>query len=195
MYYIVSLDEQPDGFAMISTSASWEQWLKANIPHPLAQLVRARLRSNLKHILVGLELKAALIQPHHDQHGVLFAPYFQAIISEFCFGAFSVLEGLGVANWLAQEGLDGSGGPYPGREQWTNALVQAFDPEGEFGLADATERTRSVRDRLHQDRLAIREDIDWHAFSYEAGFAPAISAIRTLLRSHAELVPQTSNLP
>jgi hypothetical protein len=41
----------------------------------------------------------------------------------------------------------------------------------------------------------MREDIDWHAFSYEAAFTPAISAVRALLRSRNELIPETSNLP
>lgn len=187
-------DERPDGWVAISTSNSWLPWLNANIPATLAAQVRARLKSNLKHILVGLELKAALVQPHHEQPGVLFEPYFQGLISDFCIGAFSVLEGVGAAHWLHQQGIDGADGPQVGRNQWLQALRHSFDPDDAFRLAEETEITRQVRDRLHQDRLGMREDIDWHAFSYEAAFAPAISAIRTLLRSRDDLVPDTSNL-
>ena len=51
-----------------------------------------------------------------------------------------------------------------------------------------------VRDKLHQDRLGVREDIDWHALSYEGAFSPARQAIQTLLRREADAVPEASNL-
>lgn len=195
MFYIVRSDERPDGWAALSTSNSWLPLLNANIPVALAGPVKGKLKSNLKHILVGLELKAALIQPHHEQPGVLFEPYFQSLISEFCVGAFSVLEGMGAAHWIEQQGIDGADGPQVGRQQWLEAICQAFDPDNAFQLAEDTETTRLVRDRLHQDRLGMREEIDWHAFTYEAAFVPAIRAVGTLLRSRDELVPETSNLP
>jgi len=56
---------------------------------------------------------------------------------------------------------------------------------GEHGLAASIERTLSVRDKLHQDKISARADTDWHAFSYDAAFVPASHAIRTLLRREA----------
>lgn len=195
LFYIIQSDEPPNGWVALSTSAQWVPWLRANIPDTLAAPVRAKLISNLKHILVGLELKAALIQPHHEGDGVLFEPYFQGLISEFCVGVFSLLEGLGAAHWLGQNGLDGAEGPRVGRQDWQQALCRAFDPEAALGLPQFTETIGSARDRLHQDRLGMREDIDWHAFTYEEAFVPAMSAVRVLLRSKGELAPDVSNLP
>jgi len=66
---------------------------------------------------------------------------------------------------------------------------------GKHGLAASIERTLSVRDKLHQDKIGARADIDWHAFSYDAAFVPASHAIRTLLRREASAVPATSRQP
>jgi hypothetical protein len=52
----------------------------------------------------------------------------------------------------------------------------------------------AVRDRLHQDRLGARADIDWHSLSYEDAFEPASRAISTLLLREAQAVPERTNL-
>ena len=95
----------------------------------------------------------------------LIEPYFQNLIAEFCFGAFSVVEGLGAAHWLAQNGQDGRNGPRINREAWLPAINAVYDENGAHGLGDAVAATLEVRDKLHQDRLGLREDIDWHAIS------------------------------
>lgn len=69
-----------------------------------------------------------------------------------------------------------------------------YDGTGELGLEDAVERTLSVRDKLHQDKIGARAEIDWHAFSYDAAFVPASEAVRVLLRNEADAVPETTNL-
>ena len=198
MLFVTRPDERPDGYHVLSESNHWVCWLSRNIPAELDREVRRRLTSNLKHLLVGLELKAALINPHHHRgpngRPVLFEPYFQNLILEFCVGAFSVLEGLGSGHWLHQNGLDGADAPRINRDQWLPALCVVYDETGDHGLHDAIEQTLAVRDKLHQDRLGTREDIDWHALSYNAAFVPASGAIRTLLKREADAVPETSNL-
>lgn len=198
MFIITETEERPDGYVVLSTSSQWVQWLHRNIPDALAYEIRRRLKSNLKHLLVGLELKAALIEPHHNRgpggREVLFEPYFQNLISEFCVAAFSVLEGLGAAHWLGRNERDGSDAPRIGRNEWLPALCAVYDEQGDYHLRDAVESTLAVRDKLHQDRMGARENIDWHAFSYEGAYMPARHAIRTILRREAEVVPETSNL-
>lgn len=198
MFFITQPEARPDGYVVLSESHQWIRWLDRNIPVVLDCQVRRRLISNLKHLLVGLELKAALIGPHHhrgaNERPVLFESYFQNLILEFCVGAFSVLEDLGSAHQLAQEGRDGSDGPHVRREHWLPALCAVYDETSEHGLRDSLDRTLAVRDRLHQDWLGARENIDWHAFSYDGAFVPASGAIRTLLRREADAVPGTSNL-
>ena len=198
MLYIARFDERPNGYVQMSESAQWVRWLNRNIPADLNKRVRHRLNSNIKHLLVGLELKMALIVPHRHRgpngRPVLFEPYYQNLIQEFCVGAFSVIEGLGSAHWLSQNGHDGADGRRISRDSWRVSLRAVYDEAGEHGLDDAVERTLSVRDKLHQDQIGARADIDWHAFSYDAAFVPASQAIRTLLRREAELVPETSNL-
>ena len=194
MFFVVQSEERPEGWAFISTSNAWAVWLNANIPQGLSQNVRRLLKSNLKHIITGMELKAALVQPHHDEPGVLFEPYYQNFISEFCVATFSVLEGLGSAHWLDREGLSGEGAPHVGTQQWVSALCEVYDSEGEYSLAEAVERTRVVRNKLHQDKVGAREDIDWHAFSFEGAFLPAKSGMGVLLLNRADLVPDTTNL-
>jgi hypothetical protein len=198
MLYIVQLDERPDGYSNLSDSAPWVRWLGRNIPANIHQDVRSRLNSNLKHLIVGLELKTALITPHWHrtagQRPVLFEPYFQNLVLEFCVAAFSVVEGIGSAHWLSQNGHDGSDGRRITRDRWLQALVAVYDGADEYGLKDAVERTLSVRDKLHQDKIGARAEIDWHAFSYDAAFVPASTAIRVLLRNEADTVPGTTNL-
>jgi hypothetical protein len=198
MFYIIQCPDQPDGYVHLSESTHWVRWLHKNIPDGLHEEVRRRLTSNLKHLIVGLELKAALILPHRfrppNGRPTLFEPYYQNLIQEFCVGTFSVIEGLGAAHWLNQSGFDGANGrPIP-RDKWRAAICAVYDETGEHGLDEAIQLTSGVRDKLHQDKLGIREDIDWHSFSYEAAFVPASSAIRTLLRREADCVPATSNL-
>jgi hypothetical protein len=198
MFFVIESDERPNGYVVLSEANEWEGWLGRNIPGTLDDEVRRRLRSNLKHLMVGLELKAALIDPHahrgQDGRPMLFESYFQNLIQEFCVGVFSVLEGLGSAQWLHQNGHDGATAPRIGREAWLPVLCAVYDAAGEHGLNNAVERTLAVRDLLHQDRLGARENIDWHAFSYDAAFVPASSAIRTLLRREPEHIPATTNL-
>jgi hypothetical protein len=195
MFYITN--ERPGGYVVLSEASQWVPWLARNIPKALHVDVRRMLNSNLKHLLVGIELKAALIEGHEQarkEHSVLFESYFQNFISEFCVAAFSVLEGLGSAQWLAQNGQDGSDGPAITRSQWREALSAAYDENGEHGLNDNVGSILAVRDKLHQDRLGMRDNIDWHAFSYEVAFVPARRAIATLLLREADHVPAASNL-
>lgn len=198
MFYIMEPSERPDGYVVLSETPDWMPWLNRNVPAEIDKTVRIRLKSNLKHLIVGLELKAALVEPHQQrkspQRPVLFESYFQNLIHEFCVGAFSVLEGLGAAHWLQQQGRTGEDGPRIGRDQWLPALCAVYDPQGDHTLTDAVNATVIVRDKLHQDRLGMREDIDWHAFSYEKAYVPASHAIRTLLLREAGSVPDTTNL-
>lgn len=198
MFFIVGPDARPQGYEVVNETTAWTPWLSRNIPGGLSLDVKRRLSSNLKHLLAGLELKAALIAGHRDRgpadRPVLFESYFQILILEFCVGAFSVFEGLGAAYWLDQEGRDGADAPRVSRERWLPALCAIYDAEGEHGLARSVEATLAVRDLLHQDRLGARETIDWHALNYEAAFVPASTAIRVLLMREAEFAPDRSTL-
>ncbi|MGY2848546.1 hypothetical protein ACVIWU_001576 [Bradyrhizobium sp. USDA 4509] len=42
--------------------------------------------------------------------------------------------------------------------------------------------------------LGARENIDWHAFSYDKSFTPAARATRTLLSTNASDVSKATNL-
>lgn len=198
MYFITQPEARPGGFVFLSSSTQWVEWLHRNIPQAVDVTVRSRLKSNLKHLLVGLELKKALIEAHQNravgEHEVLFEPYFQNFILEFCVAAFSILEGLGSAQWLAQNDQDGANGPTIFRNQWLPALADVYDENGEHGLQADVNSTLAVRDKLHQDRLGARENIDWHTLSYENAFTPARRSIGTLLLREAEFVPPQSNL-
>lgn len=198
MLFITRSDERPAGYVHLSIANAWTTWLNRNIPAGLHADVRHRLNSNLKHLLVGLELKAALIDPHehraHNDPSALFEPYFQNLIMEFGVAAFSVLEGLGSAHWLDQNGHDGGNAMRINRDEWRAALSAIYDPDGEHGLDGDVVRTLAVRDLLHQDKLGARENIDWHAMTYDAAFEPASRAIRTLLRREAEVLPAATNL-
>lgn len=195
MFYIT--DTKPQRYVVLSTANQWVGWLARNIPQAIDPSVRTRLNSNLKHLLVGLELKTALIEGHEQarhEHSLLFESYFQNFISEFCVAAFSVLEGLGSAHWLAQNGQLEANGPAIHRNQWRPALIAVYDEHGQHGLYDNVQSTLRIRDKLHQDRLGMRDNIDWHAFSYEAAFLPSRRAIATLLLREADSVPGGSNL-
>jgi hypothetical protein len=53
---------------------------------------------------------------------------------------------------------------------------------------------KATRDKIHQDQLGARTEIDWHAFDYAQSFVPARGALGTLLRLNAGNVPTTTNL-
>jgi hypothetical protein len=113
---------------------------------------------------------------------------------EFCVGAFSIFEGLGSAIWLRENNLDGDIAKRVKASEWQSSLVKLFDPTGQFGLNANVDSVRKVRDKLHQDQLGARENIDWHDFSFESAFAPAINAMRCLLQTNADHVPTKTNL-
>ena len=61
--------------------------------------------------------------------------------------------------------------------------MKKFDPEANLGLDVDVGSAKGVRDKLHQDKVGARAEIDWHAFTYEKAFAPAARAMRSLLRT------------
>jgi hypothetical protein len=197
-FHLVKLPEHPDGYVNVSNSAAaWESWIRKSLPAGLAQEVQKRLVSNLKHILVALEMKSALIVPHAKRgqgKPLLFESYFHMLNFEFCVGVFSVCEGLGSALWLKEKGEDGSTSKRVAFEDWKIPLSKKFDPESKFSLSSDIETVRKVRDRLHQDQVGARENIDWHDFSYDKAYVPAACAIRCLLRTNAGDVPRETNL-
>jgi hypothetical protein len=197
MFYLAEYPEDPPGYVHLSTSAEWEPWLNGVIPAGLHAEVANRLRSNLKHILVGLEMKAALVVPHATRvsnRSVLFEPYCQLMIFEFCVGVFSFCEGIGSVIWLRLQNQDGSNAPQIPPDDWIGALVAAADPQGAFDLEDKVRGVKGVRDKIHQDRLGARTEIDWHAFDYDQAFLPARDAIDVVLQLNAPAIPPTTNL-
>lgn len=194
MFYLIELPEKPLGYVNLSTASAWEAWIRKCLPAGLDQEVQRRLISNLKHVIVGLEMKAALIVPHAKQGRVLFESYFHMLNFEFCVGMFSLCEGLGSAIWLRENDLDGSAADRIGIDKWKSSLEKNFDSKAKFGLGADVDRVKSVRDKLHQDRLGARENIDWHAFSYDEAFTPAARAMRCLLSTNAGDVPKETNL-
>lgn len=198
MLFIVQSEVRPNGYVALTETGPWARWLDCNIPKRIDAQIRHRLTSNLKHLFAGLELKAALIESHRNcdgnQRPVLFDPYYRNLILEFSVGTFSILEGLGCGHWLAQNERDGGDNPHIPRNEWLAAIRLVYDARGDMGLREAAEATLAIRDKLHQDRLGIRENIDWHAFSYEGAFTPARNAIRIILAHDLDSVPETSNL-
>lgn len=197
MYYLTNELPQPVGYVTISETGPWVSWLAASIPQGLHQDVRKRLIANLKHIFVGLEMKAALIIPHHRReqgHSLLFEPYAQILHFEFCMGVFSVCEGIGSARYLVDTGRDGAANDRVFFNNWKDALTGHVEPEDIQQFQSSLQSVKSVRDRLHQDNLGARESIDWHAFDYEAAFAPALYAIHNVLRLNQDRIPETTNL-
>jgi hypothetical protein len=61
-----------------------------------------------------------------------------------------VLEGLGAAHWLSQNGLDGADSRKIHRNDWHPALCAVYDVNEEHGL-----------DALHQDQIGARTNIDF----------------------------------
>ncbi|TIR17128.1 MAG: hypothetical protein E5X33_27190 [Mesorhizobium sp.] len=198
MFYLAQYPEDPPGYAEpISTAAAWEPWLNATIPAGLDAGVQNRLRSNLKHILVGLEMKAALIVPHAirvSKKAVLFESYSQLLTFEFCVGVFSVCEGIGSALWLRSQNNDGAAAPAISPNDWIGSLVALADPQGALDFDAKVRGVKAVRDKIHQDRLGARAEIDWHAFDYNQAFVPAKEALGIVLRLHAASLPAKTNL-
>jgi hypothetical protein len=196
-FYLDRLGQGQDGgWHALSTSNDWQFWLFSVIPRTLNARVRRHLKSNLKHILVGLEMKAGLVMPHGARsHAAdyLFEPYFQMLIFEFNVGVFSICEGLGAALHLASVDSDGAAGPRVAPADWVAALCDRFDPGGGLGLEQKVAAVKTVRDKLHQDRVALRPDIDWHDFGYPA-FINAVEALQILLSDNIDRVPRTTNL-
>ncbi len=111
MFYLDQMRDDAHGFNSLSKANEWTPWLHATVPSGWSSEVKSRLVSNLKHTLVGLEMKAGLILPQQAtrrtrQPSLLFEPYFQVMTFEFCVGTFSVCEGLGSALHLAATGGD-----------------------------------------------------------------------------------------
>lgn len=197
MFYLDNFSDDAPGFTANSTSSEWEPWLSSVIPNVAHEEVRRRLCSNLKHIIVGLEMKAGLLIPHGERlagRSVLFEPYSQIMTFEFCVGTFSVCEGLGSICYLTDQGDDGFSGKRVFPKHWIAALVEHFDEEGSLKLEAGVAVAKSVRDLLHQDRLGAREDIDWHSMGYEEAFLPALSVMRGLLSQQPERVPEKTIL-
>ena len=199
MFYLDNFSINVRRYNMNSTSNDWEEWLLAIIPNAAHADVKHRLCSNLKHIIVGLEMKAGLIMPHGalcaEGKYVLFESYFQIMTFEFCVGVFSVCEGLGSILYLTDNGNDGSN--YRQRvaiRDWKPVLVNHFDCEGTHGLEGNVNIVKSTRDKMHQDCLGARGYIDWHAMGYSNAFQPALLTMRQLLRKHSEHVPARSYL-
>jgi uncharacterized cysteine cluster protein YcgN (CxxCxxCC family) len=72
-----------------------------------------------------------------------------------------VLEGLGAAHWLSQNGLDGADSRKIHRNDWHPALCAVYDVNEEHGLDAAVRATSGVRDKLHQDQIGARTNIDF----------------------------------
>ena len=196
-FHIIELPDKPTGYVHISTSSAWESWIKTSLPTGLHSDIEKRLISNLKHILAGLELKAALIAPHarfKNNPSLLFEPYFQGLIFEFCVGVFSLCEGLGAAHYLREKNLDGSASDQIKPGEWMPALGRKFDPAKQHGLNVDVEQAKKVRDKLHQDHLGARTEIDWYAFSYDGAFVPAARAVKSLLKTNPDKLPAATNL-
>ncbi len=197
MFYLDLYPANPPGFHALSTSADWLRWLIRAVPAGIHPNVRRRLKSNLKHIMVGLEMKAGLIVPHGERisgRSVLFEPYFQIMNFEFSVGVFSVCEGLGSVHHLAGIGDDGTTGARVNTNDWIAALCREFDPTGAAQLDANVRRVKEVRDKMHQDRLGARADIDWYDFGYQESFIPSRAALQPLLRKHLGEVPGQTNL-
>src|SRR6185312_5309387 len=127
LFYLIKLPDKPSGYVNLSTASEWEAWIQKCLPAGLDREVQRRLVSNLKHVLVGLEMKAALIVPHAKQSKLLFESYFHMLNFEFCVGVFSVCEGLGSASWLREKGLDGSAADRIAIKEWKSSLEKQFD--------------------------------------------------------------------
>lgn len=116
------------------------------------------------------------------------------MIFEFCVGVFSICEGIGSALWLRSQNNDGATAPHISPNNWINSLAAIADPQGTFNFASKVQGVKTVRDKIHQDQLGARMEIDWHAFDYNQAFGPANDALRTLLHLHPAIIPANTNL-
>ena len=196
MFYLAEYTDQVGYAPELSTAASWGAWLAGVVPTTLHDDVRNRLNANLRHILVGLEMKAGLIVPHATRPAgsppLLFESYPTIMIFEFCVGAFSVCEGLGSAFHLRNIGNDGAAAPRIDPDDWIAALVAEVGANGD--LEGRVRGIKAVRDKIHQDRLGARVEIDWHAFRYDVAFVPAREALQMLFAMNANRIPAGTNL-
>ncbi len=179
MFYLDNYPSDPPGFNQLSDANAWVHWVAGVLPSEASDVVKKRLMSNLKHVMVGLEMKAGLILPHARRlsgRSVLFEPYCNIMIFEFCVGVFSICEGLGSIHYLVSRGDDGSAGTQVNYKKWSAPLESTFDGDGEAGLGEKLEIVKSIRDKLHQDRLGARTDIDWHDFSYRGAFVLCVAS-------------------
>jgi hypothetical protein len=132
LFHLIEVSDKPSGYVVISNASDWEDWIRNCLPEGLHQDVSRRLISDLKHVLVAMEMKAALIVPHAKRGGgpsLLFEPYSNMLNFEFCVGMFSTCEGLGSALWLREKNRDGSAADRIAVEDWKPALVRNSIPK------------------------------------------------------------------
>lgn len=197
MFYLDQFSDDANTFVSISYARDWEGWLSAVIPTGLNSSVRNRLRSNLKHVIVGVEMKAALLLPHFARrsgNNILFEPYATILTLEFCIGTFSVCEGIGAALYLSDQGDDGSTGTCVRSGEWLTALSERLIMEDGTSIREELEAVKQVRDIIHQDRLALRQSIDWHDLSFNSAFVPAARVWHRLLQEAPCKAPTNTNL-
>jgi hypothetical protein len=172
-------------------------WLRRMIPKKIDSTVSKYFVSNAKHIIVGLEMKAGLIIPHHKSRklgSVLFEPYFQVMTFEFCVGVFSICEGLGSFIHLANNDKNATDGDRVNTNEWITALATKYDYDGSNDMEKNLRIIKLVRDKMHQDKLGLRHEIDWHSFDYDRAFLPALKVIQTMLAVNSEVIPIKTNL-
>lgn len=142
-------------------------------------------------------MKSGLIIPHAKQFAgksVLFEPYCQIITFEFCVGVFSICEGIGSSLHIIN--VLGEGGSKGGRvspDDWIRALVLYFDASATNDLGNKVRTIKTVRDKMHQDKLGLRSSIDWHDFDYTVAFVPAFEAINVLFKFCNGRIPESTN--
>lgn len=176
-------------FHAISCGGGWAQWISSLLPDGADINVRKYGSNNLKHIIFGLELKHALLKPHYDRNNnknILFEPYAHIMTFEFCVGVFSICEFIGVSLSVTNENRRVN------RKCWKKALCQNFSGDNEF--EKDLDTVCQVRDRLHQDRLSSRRQIDWHDFGDESALQPAMRTLNVLFLKNSKMVPQDTNL-
>lgn len=185
------------GFTAATSSAEWSGHLIMLVPTSLHVDVQNRLRSNLAHILSSLDIEAGLILPHAERgtrSAVLFEPFYNTLILHFCIGTHSICEGLGAAFVLNTLSDDGSTGPFIHKKDWGPALINRLDPKGTTTLGDDLETVISKRDLIHQDKLGVRADIDWHSIGYDSAFLPAKRLIAAIIERSGADAPADTNL-
>ena len=199
-FHLTKLTNPEKGFTYLSTSKEWKIWLDAVIPDTIDQQIHNRLSSNLKHILLGLEMKAGLILPHaysklkSNQKALLFEPYHQILTFEFCLGTWSVCEGLGTAHHLANHQKSGRRIKKIRSNIIISALTKAYSSNNQYQFELETKQVRNIRNMIHQDNLFKRDNIDWHALGYQAAFIPALNVLSSLFETEKHLVPKRTNL-